>query len=409
MTAPGSSSDQVGGAATVVPAVDPVDDTTRAVALRLAASGHADASVQQRVVHAMLEAGASCRPADVIAALHDHVGPDTDTSIARLHTRLRALGGRLIIVGDRDYPPHLADAWPELGAPLWLFAAGAHVPGDRRPTVAVVGTRRPTADGLTTARGLSLALADAGVTVVSGMARGIDQAAHRGAVDGGGATVAVLGTGLGVDYPTGSSRLRAAVASSGALLTELPPGAAPRPWHFLARNRIISGLATATVVVEGRDRSGALQTARLAGGQGRDVWAVPGSINAPASAAPLALLRDGATPVTGIDDFVAAVCDTLPGPAAEVAPRGITGLSPSAAVVYDLIGAVPATTDALVSTSRLPAHAVLAAVAELVDRGAGVMTPHGIVRRQTATADAGGGRVASVSVAGSTGMRPPQW
>lgn len=385
MSARGSTGDHVGDGS----AVDPIDDATRAVALRLAAGGRADASAQQRVVRAMLDAGATCRPADVVAALHERVGPGADPALARLRTRLEALDARLIVVGDPDYPPHLADAWPELGAPLWVFATGARVPGDRRPTVAVVGTRRPTADGLATARGLSLALAEAGVTVVSGMARGIDQAAHRGAVDGGGTTVAVLGTGLGVDYPTGSSRLRAAVARSGALLTELSPGAAARPWHFLARNRIISGLATATVVVEGRDRSGALQTARLAGGQGRDVWAVPGSINAPASAAPLALLRDGATPVTGIDDFVAAVCDTLTDPAVEVPPRVISGLSATAEVVYDLIGAVPATTDALVSESRLPAHAVLAAVAELVDRGAGVMTPHGVVRRQTATADAG--------------------
>lgn len=304
--------------------------------------------------------------------------------MARARSRLRALGGRLIVIGDRDYPPHLSDAWPELGAPVWVFASGAHVPDDCCPAVAVVGTRRPTADGVRTARALGIALAAAGVTVVSGMARGIDQAAHRGAVDGGGVTVAVLGTGLGVDYPARSADLRAAVVARGALLTELPPGCGPRPWHFLARNRIISGLAMATVVVEGREHSGALQTARLAGGQGRDVWAVPGSINAPTSAAPLALLRDGAIPLTAIDDFVAAVAAAPPpagdAPSTAVPPELRARLSPAAAVLCDLVGAVPATTDALASASTLPAYAVLAAVAELVDQRIGVMTPHGIVR-----------------------------
>ncbi|CAN5813758.1 DNA-processing protein DprA [soil metagenome] len=364
--------------------VEPVDAATRAVALRLAAGGHADASGQQQVLRALLDDGATCRPAEVIAALADRAGPDDTASVSRARTRLRALGGRLIVIGDRDYPPQLCDAWPELGAPLWVFATGAQVPDDRRPAVAVVGTRRPTADGVRTARALGIALAAAGVPVVSGMARGIDQAAHRGAVDGGGVTVAVLGAGLGVDYPARSADLRAAVSARGALLTELPPGVGPRPWHFLARNRIISGLATATVVVEGRERSGALQTARLAGGQGRDVWAVPGSINAPTSAAPLALLRDGALPLTAIDDFITAVTDVTPHDcetgSTTVPPDARASLSPAAAVLCDLIGAVPATTDALVSASTLPAHAVLAAVAELVDQQVGVMTPHGIVR-----------------------------
>jgi DNA processing protein len=232
-----------------------------------------------------------------------------------------------------------------------------------------------------TARRLGVALAEAGVVVVSGLARGIDQAAHRGALDGRGTTVAVLGTGLGVDYPARTASLRSAIVASGALVTELLPGARARPWQFLARNRIISGLADATVVVEGRDGSGALQTARLAGGQGRDVWAVPGSINAPTSAAPLALLRDGAIPLTSIDDLVASVTTIastrFAAPATAVEPAG---LSPAARTVLDLICAEPASTDALADASTLPAHVVLAAVAELVDRGAGTITPHGVVR-----------------------------
>jgi DNA processing protein len=286
----------------------------------------------------------------------------------------------------------------------------------------VVGTRAPTADGLATARALGAALARGGVTVVSGMARGIDQAAHRGALDGGGRTVAVLGTGLGVDYPGGSAQLRSAVADAGALLTELAPGVGPRPLQFLARNRIISGLADATVVVEGREKSGALQTARLAAAQGRDVWAVPGSINAPASAAPLALLRDGALPVTGIDDFVEAVtgpgsgrgsepgtgpftgagpgrggdapgvATPTPGTQAAVSsdatppdgPPVAPGLSHEASTVVALLGAVAASTDELAAATRLPVHAVLAAVGELVDAGVATTTPQGVARSASA-------------------------
>lgn len=360
-----------------------------AQALRLAASGKADATVQQRVLRDLLDEGSSCPPDQVIAALAGRVADGAvadgnDTGTDRVRVRLDTLGGRLVVVGDPDYPPHLADAWPELGAPVWVFVHGAHPPTERVPAVAVVGTRAPTHDGLRTARALGLALASAGITVVSGLARGIDQAAHRGALDGGGRTVAVLGTGLGVDYPGRSARLRAEIADAGALFTELPPGVGPRPWQFLARNRIISGLADATVVVEGRATSGALQTARLAGGQGRAVWAVPGSINAPTSAAPLALLRDGAIPLTSIAELVDDVGDVhareASGRASVAAMSSPPDLSAAATTVLGLLGAVPATTDVLVAASSLPAPVVMAAVAELVDRGAGVMTAQGVVR-----------------------------
>lgn len=386
----------------------------REQALWLAGCGRADASVQQRVLRDLLDAGAVCSPGEVLGALLRQVAPPVPDQVRRLTARLRALSGRLVVIGDADYPLRLRDAWPELGAPVWLFAAGSQPPVDRRPAVAVVGTRAPTADGLATARALGAALARGGVTVVSGMARGIDQAAHRGALDGGGRTVAVLGTGLGVDYPGGSARLRSAVADAGALLTELAPGVGPRPWQFLARNRIISGLADATVVIEGREKSGALQTARLAAAQGRDVWAVPGSINAPASAAPLALLRDGALPVTGIDDFVEAVTgsgsglgsgagpgrgldapgvatstsDTQAAVTSDAIPTGAPpvarALSNEASTVVALLGVVAASTDELAAATRLPVHAVLAAVGELVDAGVATITPQGVARSVSA-------------------------
>lgn len=370
----------------------------RTHALWLAMSGRADATCQQRVLRELLSQGADCRPEQVVEALRKVVVLDDITdgeAVARGRARLDALGGRFLLVGDAGYPAALGCAWPELGAPVWLFGCGRQTRLDDAVVVAVVGTRTPTLDGLRTARMVAGALARAGAVVVSGLAKGIDQAAHRAALDAGGRTVAVLGTGLGVDYPSRSASLRAAIAERGVLLTELAPGVGPRPWHFLARNRIISGLAAATVVVEGGPTSGALQTARLAGEQGRDVWAVPGSINAPTSQAPLALLRDGALPLTGVDvllESLGLVAGTAGGRSGREAPAtsgarsrratlaAAVDLSDGACVILRLLGAVPATTDALVAASRLPAHTTMAAVAELIELGRAAATPRGVIR-----------------------------
>lgn len=369
----------------------------RTTALRLALSGEVDAARQQRILRDLLDRGQACAPPQVVEALRhaaerdaggatlDARGADRayagdpSAALRRGRTRLEALDGRFLLQGDEGYPAPLRDAWPELGAPLWLFAAGRPASLAGVTAVAVVGTRSPTIDGLRTARLISAALARAGAVVVSGMARGIDQAAHRAALDAGGTTIAVLGTGLGVDYPSGATALRTAIARGGTLLTELPPGAGPRPWQFLARNRIISGLAAATVVVEGGPTSGALQTARLAAGQGRDVWAVPGSINARTSQAPLALLRDGALPVTSVDVLLDGLGLGAGGgglPPAPPAPE----LSATAATVLALLSSVPATVDALVAASTLPARTAMAAIAELTEAGVAVATPRGVVR-----------------------------
>jgi DNA processing protein len=361
-------------------------ESWRTLAFELAASGRADAACQQRVLRDLLERGAACTPAQVVEALRRAVAPAaTAAGVARrARARLAALGGWFLTVADDGYPATLRAAWPELGAPVWLFGSGAWTCLDDAVAVAVVGTRTPTLDGLRTARLVAGALARAGAVVVSGLAKGIDQAAHRAALDAGARTVAVLGTGLGVDYPARSAALRAEIAERGALLSELPPGAGARPWHFLARNRIISGLAAATVVVEGGLTSGALQTARLAAGQGRDVWAVPGSINTPTSQAPLALLRDGALPLTGVDVLLESL-GLAGGAAGDAATPGgtahaIADLSEAARNVLTLLGAVPATTDALVTAGTLPAHTTMAAVAELIESGQAVATPGGVVR-----------------------------
>jgi len=335
------------------------------------------------VLAGRLERNASTDVGEVVAELAGPVPAGVQAQVERAALALLRDRARVLAVGRAGYPPALATAWPELGAPAWLFASGMRADGG--PAVAVVGTRRPTADGLRTAHELGAFLAAAGVCVVSGLARGIDQAAHRGALSAGGTTVAVLGTGFGVDYPARDGGLRAAIAQAGALVTEYAPATPPRPSRFLWRNRIISGLSEAVVVVEGLTRSGALHTARLAAAQGREVFGVPGSLHAPASSGPLALVRDGARVLTRFDD----VLEALPTPVPRVRPRppGMPGpaeraaveVSPAAQRVEALLGAQPTTPDELAMAGGLPVAAVLAALGELGDLGLARRGPRGYV------------------------------
>jgi DNA processing protein len=173
--------------------------------------------------------------------------------------------------------------------------------------VAVVGARAPSAYGRRVARELGGALARRGLVVVSGLARGIDAEAHEGALAAGGVTVAVQGRGPDDVYPRAHRELAARIARAGAVVSELPPGAPPRPAHFPLRNRLIAGLAACVVVVEARERSGSLSTARHALDQGSEVLAVPGPIHAPTSRGTNRLLVDGARPCLGIDEILVAL------------------------------------------------------------------------------------------------------
>jgi DNA processing protein len=177
----------------------------------------------------------------------------------------------------------------------------------QRPTVAIVGARAATTYGLGVARDLAGGLARSGIVVISGLARGIDAAAHEGALEADGTTVAVQACGPDITYPPEHRVLADRIASRGAVITELPPGRAPVAAHFPLRNRLISGLSLAVVVVEARPRSGSLITARHALDQGREVLAVPGPVTAPTSAGPNALLRDGARPVIELADVLDAI------------------------------------------------------------------------------------------------------
>ena len=189
--------------------------------------------------------------------------------------------------------------------PPGLFVRGE---GDlellERAAVAVVGARACSGYGSSVARSVARELAAAGLVVVSGLARGIDAEAHRGALDANAPTVAVLGCGIDRDYPAAHAELARRVAATGLIVSEYAPGVEPAPWRFPARNRIVAGLCAATVVVEARERSGALITADFALEEGREVFTVPGEISSALSAGTNALLKLGATPLTGADDVL---------------------------------------------------------------------------------------------------------
>lgn len=220
-------------------------------------------------------------------------------ALPELGTLVAQQRDRVVTILDEAYPPLLREIDPP---PAVLFVAGD--PGAlSRPTLAIVGSRRATPYGINVARRLARELAGSGFTIASGFARGIDAAAHDEAILAGGTTVAVLGTGIEIDYPRGQKALRRRIEQNGAVVTEFAPATAPHAMNFPIRNRIISGLALGTIVVEATERSGSLITARLACEQGREVFAVPGSIFSPASAGTNRLIQSGAKLVRGIDDI----------------------------------------------------------------------------------------------------------
>jgi DNA processing protein len=206
------------------------------------------------------------------------------------------------VLGRRDLPP-LLRAIHDPPPKLHLRGAARDELLERR-LVAIVGARASSAYGTTVARALGRALGQAGAVVVSGLARGIDAAAHRGALDAGAPTVAVLGCGIDRDYPAAHAELSRAIRATGLVVSEYGPGVEPAPWRFPARNRIIAGLSAATIVVEARARSGALITADFALEEGRDVFAVPGEITSALSQGTNSLIRIGALPLTSVAEAV---------------------------------------------------------------------------------------------------------
>jgi DNA processing protein len=212
--------------------------------------------------------------------------PETDVSAGA------AVGARFVVPADPGWPEQLDDLDATTPLGLWLIG-GAELRASRSRSVAVVGARSATGYGMHTAGDLGVGLAERGWTVVSGAARGIDGAAHRGALAGRGATVAVLACGIDLVYPLGHEALISAIAAEGVVMSELPPGTTVSRFRFLDRNRLIAALGRGTVVVEAASRSGSLVTARLADELGRPVMAVPGPVTSEASEGTHQLIRDG--------------------------------------------------------------------------------------------------------------------
>ena len=275
---------------------------------------------------------------------------------------------------DADYPAALAELHDP---PIALYALGARATLNA-PVVAIVGTRDATSYGERVTGELAGALAAAGACVVSGMARGIDARAHRAALEAGGRTVAVLGTGVDVPYPARHAALHRQIAERGLVVSELPPGAPARAGSFPMRNRLIAALAQVTLVVEAGARSGALITAECALDLGRTVAAVPGEIDRASSVGANLLVRDGAVAIVGVDDALALLRLQRRPPAA--APeRALTSDERS---VWDALAAGPLDVDTLAARSRLPAQQCLAAITTLELLGAVSCELTGEVRRR---------------------------
>lgn len=294
----------------------------------------------------------------------------------RIAGRLKALGSvsverdlgwlelqhhHLVTCVSPDYPPLLAET---AGAPLALY-----VDGDPRvlaePQLAIVGSRNPTAAGRETAHAFAEFLGATGLTITSGLAEGIDGAAHRGALAGGGHTIAVCGTGLDLVFPREHVALAGEIAAHGALVSEFPIGTPGRRANFPQRNRIISGLTLGTLVVEAARRSGSLITARCAGEQGREVFAIPGSIHNPLARGCHALIRQGAKLVESAEDVLAEL-PALAGALAQIRRPATTARRESAGneldkeykILLDALGFEPASIDKIVERTEFSAEAV---------------------------------------------------
>jgi DNA processing protein len=299
------------------------------------------------------------------AACGKHVLSTADPAFGRFarafdesafRTRLDAAGLRWVGRSDAGFPSSLAAIFDP---PVGLFVRGeAELDLLEKPSVAIVGARACSSYGAHVARMFGRELAVAGLLVISGMARGVDGEAHRGALEAGGRTVAVLGCGVDRDYPAAHRELARRICRRGLVLSEYAPGVEPAPWRFPARNRIVAGLAQVTVVIEAREQSGALITADLAVEEGREVFVVPGEITSALSAGTNALIKLGAAVATSAADVLDAF---------GFAPKAPSppDLTPPAEALLDRLRAGPQSADELVRALALDAGAATAALTEL--------------------------------------------
>lgn len=339
------------------------------LARALAWAALADAALPAPVAVALL--GAFRSPEAVLAAPRARLAAIAGAAVAeRIAARdagreaaarawLEDPAHRLVAWGDDAYPRALLEL-PD--PPLALYAIG-RLELLSRPAIAIVGSRHATPQGTEDAYAFARTLAHAGLTVVSGLAQGIDAAAHRGALDAPASTIAVTGTGPDRVYPAANRDLAHAIAERGLIVTQFAPGMPPLKGNFPMRNRLIAGLARGVLVVEAAPGSGSLITARLAVEQDRDVFAVPGSIHSPLSKGPHQLIREGAKLVETAQDVLAELglpSGATPGAQPEAAPA-----DPVRASLLDAMGRGPVDLDRLVARTGLPTERIAAALVQL--------------------------------------------
>ena len=323
-------------------------------------------------------------PASLFAASpsewRTHLPDLADKHVARLSTiqgrsfaketeLLARMNGRLVPFEDPCYPANLR---PLPDAPPVLIVRGELVPEDKF-SVAIVGSRRASAYGLTLARRFAKELASHGLTIISGGARGVDTEAHQGAIDAGGRTLAFLGCGVDINYPADNRRLFDRIArEGGAVLSEFPLGTRPEPWRFPARNRLISGSSLGVLVLESPADSGSLITAREAGEQGRDVFAVPGPIDTGRNSGCHKLIQDGAKLVETVDDVLCelgVLSLRSPDATGTPSPAHVPNLPPEQRKILDMLNLQPRHVDGMIAESGLTAPQVSGILTLLEMRG----------------------------------------
>lgn len=298
-----------------------------------------------------------------LARLESARGRDFAEALASLEKHQ----AHLVTVRDAFYPNNLR---PLVDAPPVLFVRGELIPEDKF-SIAIVGSRRATSYGLGLARQFARELARHGLTIVSGGARGVDTEAHRGALEAGGRTLAFLGCGVDIAYPSSNRDLyREIAAGGGAVVSEFGMGTRPEPWHFPARNRLISGSSLGVLVIESPFDSGSLITAREAGDQGRDVFAIPGPIGMGHSAGCHKLIQDGAKLVECVDDILSELgVLTLTSPETAVLVKPIPNLPPEQRRILDMLTLHPRQTEGMIHESGLSAPQVAGILTLLEMRG----------------------------------------
>ena len=294
---------------------------------------------------------------------------DAEKFLKNQYAACHAFGARTLTFLDEGYPSSLRDI-PD--PPAVLYAAGPF-PERLDCAIAIVGARRASLYGLQVAEHFAAGFAELGIPVVSGLARGVDAAAHRGALRAGGTTLAVLGCGLDVIYPPENKSLYEVLREKGCLLSEFPFGTLPLPAHFPRRNRIVSGLSLGVVVVEAGLKSGALVTAGFALEQGREVFAVPGRIDSDMSDGPLALIKQGAKPVLSIRDVLEDLPLEVLSPGKDPGDEGgealVCGLGSDERTVFDLVREGPVAYEVLEGRTGLGPTMLMAALLALEIRG----------------------------------------